>query len=153
VVLVKRGFKSDGTFLPFLYRSSSSNFSIPPNTPEKVFMPAKVYNRLTLSCNPVNVVSGGTVTFTGLLQKNIAASNTKATAIPIAQQEVSIYLVKSVPVEGTILEKVVCKATTDAQGKYQVAFSPSSTGQYQALAAKPDGTTIAVSNYIVVKIR
>lgn len=153
VVLVKRGFKQGGTPLSFLYRSSASNFQISPDSPEKVYIPARVNQQLILSRNPSTMSAGQRVTFTGALLTHIAASSTKKVVIPIANQEILIYAVSSDPIEGTILERVIGRAKTDASGKYQILYAPSSSGRYRALASKSDGSIIATSNLVEVTVQ
>jgi hypothetical protein len=148
VVLVRRDVAP-----PHLYRSSSAHFPISPTTPEKVYIPSRVRNQLTLAPNRRTVPAGQSVLFTGILLTHIAASTSTATYVPVANQQVAIQAVRSDTIEGTIAGGVISKATTDASGKYQVSYIPSSTGRYRAIAVKSDGTTIATSNVVEVNIQ
>jgi hypothetical protein len=153
VVLVKRGFRPDASFLPELHRASSTNFQIRPNAPEKVFIPPRSQDRLILSPNQGTVHAGQKVILKGTLLKNVSSSSTKIAVIPISNQRVEICAVRSDPVEGTITEGVICTATTDTAGKYQGDYLPRSTGRYQARAAKPDGKMIATSNVVEIRVQ
>ena len=61
-----------------------------------------------------------------------------------------IHVVSSDSIEGTVAGTVIGRVRTDANGKYQLLYTPSSTGRYQAMAAKSDGTIIATSGLVQV---
>lgn len=152
VVLVKRGFKSDGTPLSTLYRPSSTAFSIPQNATEKIYIPSKISKQLLLSANPVKVEQAKRVTFTCTLLTHAASSSSKSTVIPVKNTEVAIWQVKSDPIEQTIQEKLIGKCTTENTGKCSLSFAPEKSAQYQAYATDEAGNMIAVSNIITVSV-
>ncbi len=151
VVLVKRGYAAGGVYQPMLYRANATGFRIPVNVTEKVFIPARVSNNLRLTTDRVVVNAGQSVTFSGTLMKNIQASTSTQSMVPIANQEVVIASVINDPIEQTIVSKEIGRVRTDSSGRYQLPYTPQATASYQARAAKPDGTMIAVSNIITVK--
>lgn len=152
-VLVKRAFQADRTPLPMLYRSSSTNFKVSPNRPERVFIPARQRINLTLARDALTVPAGQAVTFGGSYFEELAASSTRVLAKPVANQAVRIHQVSSDPIEGAVLGSVVATATTDASGRYRVSYVPSATANYQAIASDGAGTVRATSAVVKVDVQ